>query len=147
MTSARASMLVLAFVSVTAVASPPVAGAQSQRNVETSGGEVSVVADRFEQIGADNLLVATGNVEITRGTARLVADRVEINRATGDAVAIGRVIFYDGDDRLTGDRMERVGEGVYRVHRGMFTSCEDEPPTWSFRFGSGTADVEDFVYG
>jgi len=169
-------MLVLALMSVTAVASPPVAGAQSQRNVQTSGGEVSVVADRFEQIGADNLLVATGNVEITRGTVRLLADRVEINRATGDAVAMGRVIFYDGDDRLTGDRIEyninlgtgvlyqgdvhaapyyrltgerieRVGEGVYRVHRGMFTSCEDEPPSWSFRFGSGTADVEDFVYG
>jgi LPS-assembly protein len=169
-------MLLLALVSAVAVASPLVARAQGQRSVETPGGEVSVVADRFEQIGPDNLLVATGNVEITRGTARLVADRVEINRATGDAVAIGRAIFYDGDDRLTGDRieynintgtgvvyqgdvhtapyyrltgerLERLGEGVYRVHRGMFTTCEDEPPTWSFRFGSGTADIEDFVYG
>jgi LPS-assembly protein len=29
----------------------------------------------------------------------------------------------------------------------VFTTCEDETPTWSFHLGSGTADLEDFVYG
>jgi LPS-assembly protein len=141
-----------------------------------TGAPVTVLADRLEQVGADNLLIATGNVEVTRGTARLTADRVEINSVTGDAVAQGRVVFYDGETQLTaqrieynfrtgtgvvyqadaraapyyrlsGERMERLGESLYRVRRGAFTTCEDEPPLWSFRFGSGTADVEDFVYG
>src|SRR5438128_11347737 len=145
--------------------------------VRTAGGDVTVVADRIEQVAPDNLVVATGNVELTRGTARLLADRVELNRATGDAVAQGRVIFYDGDDQLTGDRveynvntgtgvvyrgrirvapfyriggerLERVGEKVYRVRRGIFTTCEDDAsPAWSFRFGSGTAGLDDLVYG
>src|SRR5438094_1786591 len=176
MTRARASILFLLLASVASVASPQLAPAQSQQRVQTAGGEVSIVADRFEQIGADNLLVATGNVEVTRGTGRLLADRVEINRATGDAVANGRAIFYDGDDRLTGERieyniktgtgvvyqgelhaapyyrltgerLERLGESVYRVRQGVFTTCEDEPPTWSFHLSEGTADLEDFVYG
>ena len=176
MTRARASILVLLLASAAWGACPPLARAQSQRSVQAAGGEVSIVADRFEQIGADNLLVATGNVEVSRGSGRLLADRVEINRATGDAVAIGRAIFYDGDDRLTGERieynintgtgvvhqgevhaapyyrlsgerLERLGESVYRVRHGVFTTCEDEPPTWSFRLGEGTADLEDFVYG
>ena len=176
MTLARASILVLLLASVALVAFPQLVWAQSQRSVQTAGGEVSVVADRFEQVGPDNLLVATGNVEVTRGTARLLADRVEINRATGDAVATGRVIFYDGDDRLTGqrieyniktgtgvvyqgevhaapyyrlsgERLERLGESVYRVQHGVFTTCEDEVPTWSFHLGSATADLEDFVSG
>ncbi|PYN35563.1 MAG: hypothetical protein DME01_11555 [Candidatus Rokuibacteriota bacterium] len=176
MTRARASILFLLLASVASVASPQLAPAQSQQRVQTAGGEVSIVADRFEQIGADNLLVATGNVEVTRGTGRLLADRVEINRATGDAVATGRAIFYDGDDRLTGERieyniktgtgvvyqgeahaapyyrltgerLERLGESVYRVRQGVFTTCEDEPPTWSFHLSEGTADLEDFVYG
>jgi LPS-assembly protein len=150
--------------------------AQPQKQITTDNGEVTVIADHFEQIGPDNLLVATGNVEVTRGNGRLLADRVEINRETGDAVAVGRAIFYDGDDRfsgerieyniktgtgviynadvhaapyyrLTGDRVERVGEGVYKVHHGLFTTCEDEPPAWSFRFSDGTADLEDIVYG
>jgi LPS-assembly protein len=165
---------VLAVVPVAVAQAPPVPPAPVV--VPTAGGDVTVVADRLEQIGPDNLLVATGNVEITRGVARLMADRVEINRETGDAVAQGRVVFYDGEDQLTGrrieynlktgtgvvyaadarvapyyrisgERMDRLGESVYQVRRGVFTTCEDDPPSWSFRFGAGTADLEDFVYG
>lgn len=156
---------------------PSAAQAPAPVTVETPGGEVTILADRLEQVGPDNLLLATGNVEITRGTARLLADRVEINRDTGDAIAQGRVIFYDGEDRLTGDRieynvktgtgvvhqgrlqsapyyriagerMERLGDSVYRVRRGIFTTCEDDDsPAWSFRFGSATADLDDLIYG
>ena len=144
--------------------------------VPTPGGDVTVLADRLEEVGPDRLLVATGNVEVTRGTSRLIADRVEINRETGDAVAQGRVIFYDGDVQLTGERvdynlrkgtgvvyeseahvapyyriggerMDRLGESVYRIQRGVFTTCEGDPPAWSIKFGSATADLEDFVYG
>jgi len=151
-------------------------GTQNQQSIKTEGGEVSVVADHFEQIGASNLLVATGNVEVTRGVGRLLADRVEIDRETGDAVAIGRAIFYDGDDRftgdrieyniktgtgviynadvhaapyyrLTGDRVERLGDSVYKIHHGFFTTCQDDPPSWSFHLGDATADLEDFIYG
>jgi LPS-assembly protein len=144
--------------------------------VPTPGGDVSVIADRLEEIGPDKLLVATGNVEITHGTARLMADRVEVNRETGDAVAQGRVVFYDGENQLTGrrvdynlktgtgvvyaaeartapyyrisgERMNRMGESLYEIYKGSFTTCEDDPPTWSFRFGSASADLNDFVYG
>src|SRR5712691_202418 len=144
--------------------------------VPTVGGDVTVLADRIDDLGRDNVVVATGNVEVVRGRARLNADRVEINRETGDAVATGRVIFYDGEDRLTGDRidynirtgtgvvhrgtaetapyyrvsgerMERVGDSVYRVRRGVFTTCEGDSPAWSFHFDEATADLEDYVYG
>ncbi|HEU5322676.1 MAG TPA: LPS assembly protein LptD [Methylomirabilota bacterium] len=144
--------------------------------VPAPGGEVTVVADRIEQLEGGNLLIATGNVEITRGAARLLADRVELDRETGAAVALGRVVFYDGENQLTGrridynlktgtgvvydadaraapyyrlsgERLERLGESVYRVRRGSFTTCEDDPPAWSFHFGEATADLEDFVYG
>lgn len=140
------------------------------------GGDVTVVADRLEQIGPDNLVVATGNVELTRGESRLTADRIEIDRETGDTVATGRVVFYDGEDRLTADRVdynfktgtgvvhggdlkaapyyrlsgqrfERLGESAYRVRQGVFTTCADDPPLWSFHVGSATVDLESLVYG
>lgn len=152
------------------------AQAPSSVTVDTAGGEVTITADRMEQVGPSNLVIATGNVEVTRGTTRLLADRVEVNQDTGDAVAVGRVIFYDGDDRLTGERvdynlktgtgvvhngqarstpyyrisgerMERLDESHYRIRRGIFTTCEDDPPTWSFHFGSANAHLEDVVYG
>lgn len=155
----------------------PPARAQAPRvTVPSPVGEVTVVADRLEEIGPERVLLATGNVELTRGRARLTADRVEINRETGDAVARGRVIFYDGEDRLSGERvdynfrtgtgvvydgeartapyyrlsgerLERIGDSVYRVRQGVFTTCDADPPPWSLRFGSATADLEDFVHG
>lgn len=179
MTRVRSAALLLAGLVVTgALVDPARAVAQFRApvTVTTPGGEVTITADRLEEIGPKNLLIATGNVEITRGRARLLADRVEVNRATGDAVAVGRVIFYEGEDRLTGQRIEynlRTGTGVvyegeaevapyyrlrgarlerldpsrYRVRQGIFTTCEDDPPTWSFRFGSATAELDEWVYG
>ena len=171
----RAVGTAVALVAFLLLCVPPAdAQAQPPVSVPTPGGEISVVADRVEQ--TDGVIVATGNVEITRGSARLNADRVELNRETGDAVARGRVVFYDGANRLTaeridynfrtgtgvvhdgdarvtpyyrvsGERLERIGESTYRIRRAVFTTCEADPPPWSFRIGSATADLEDFVYG
>lgn len=145
--------------------------------VRAGGEEATVVADQIQQVGgAADLLIAVGNVEITRGQSRLLADRVELNRDTGQAVAQGKVVFYDGPDRLVGeridynlktgtgvvykgtavappfyrlsaDRMDRIGDSIYEVERGVFTTCEGDDPPWSFRFGSGTADLDEIVYG
>lgn len=171
-----ARLCLLLLVGVLLVAGAAHAQSPAPVVVRTAGGDISIVADSLEEIGAENRLIAVGNVEITRGASRLVADRVEINRDTGDAIAQGSVVFYDGQNQLTGQRidynlktgtgvvyqaearaapyyritgesMERLGESVYRVRRGSFTTCEDDPPPWSFRFGTATADLEDFVYG
>ena len=145
--------------------------------ITETGEESTIVADQIQQIGGpSDLMVATGNVEITQGASRLSADRVEVNRDTGEVVAQGRVVFYDGKDRfvgdrvdynlrtgtgvvyngttstapyyhLSGERMERVGDGVYRVRQGTFTTCEGEDPAWSFRFGDSTADLNEAIYG
>jgi LPS-assembly protein len=165
--------VVLASVSAAQAPAPP---PQVPVTVGTVGGDVTITADTLEEVGPDRLLVGTGNVELTQGKARLIADRVELNRETGDAVAQGRVVFYDGEDQLTGrridynvktgtgvvydsetrvapyyrisgQRMDRLGESVYHVDKGVFTTCQDDPPTWSFHFGSGDANLEDFIYG
>lgn len=145
--------------------------------VRAGGQEADVIADQIEERGGpNNLLIAVGNVEITQGATRLLADRVELNRDTGDAVAQGKVVFFDGQDRLVadrvdynlktgtgvvyngstfsppyyhlfGERLDRVGEGVYNIHRGVFTTCEGDEPAWSFKIGSGVADLDDLVYG
>ncbi|HSE92919.1 MAG TPA: LPS assembly protein LptD [Methylomirabilota bacterium] len=180
MTLVRRAVLLLAGLVAAGAAAVPMSAVAAQAptsvTVTTPSGDVRLIADRLEEIGADDLVIATGNVEVTRGTQRLTADRVELNRATGDVVAEGRAVFYDGDDRLfgerieynyrtgtgvvhdgaaraapyyriAGERMERLGEGRYHVRRGVFTTCEDDPPTWSFRFGSADADMESYLYG
>ncbi len=164
-------LLLAVAVAATAEAQQP----QVPVTVPTAAGDVTIIADQLEQAAPD-LFIATGNVELTKGGTRLMADRVELNRATGDAVAQGRVIFYDGEDqltgqrieyniktgtgvvyqataqgapyyRITGEKMERLGESVYRVKKGVFTTCDGDPPDWAFHFGSATADLNEFLYG
>jgi LPS-assembly protein len=149
--------------------------ARQQLAVQT-GTPVTVYADRIENLERERLLLAEGNVQIEQGDVRLEADRVEVNTETGEAVATGRVVLFDGRDRLTGERieyslrtgtgivykaqgvaephfffggnrMERFGDKAYRVAQGIFTTCEDETPAWSVRFGSATAYLDDWMWG
>ena len=158
-------------------AQAPPATPRAPVSVDQEGGPVNVLADQIQQLGGPgNLLIAIGNVELTRGATRLLADRLELNRDTGDAVAQGKAVFYDGQDRLvgeridyntrtgsgivyngsvfsapyyslTGERMERVGESLYNVRGGALTTCEGDDPEWLIRFGSGTAELNEWVYG
>src|SRR5262245_40862060 len=159
------------------VASAQPAPQQAPLVVKDAQQEASIIADQLEQVGgATDLLIAIGNVEITQGATRLLADRIEVNRDTGEAVAQGKVVFFDGQDRLvgnrvdynlktgtgvvydgstfsapfyhlSGERMDRVGEGVYHVRRGVFTTCEGDEPDWSFKMGSATADLNEGIWG
>jgi LPS-assembly protein len=137
---------------------------------------VTVLADRVENLDREHLLVAEGDVQIQQGEVRLEADRLEVNTETGEAVASGRVVLFDGRDRLTGqrleynlrtgtgivyqgqgaaephfffggERMERFGDKAYRIQGGVFTTCEDESPAWHVRMGTGTAYLDDWLYG
>jgi LPS-assembly protein len=151
-------------------------GQERQRLTVEAGTPVTVYADRVENLDRERLLLAEGNVQIEQGDVRIEADRVEVNTETGEAVATGRVVLFDGRDRLTGDRveynlrsgtgivykaegaaephfffagdsMERFGDKAYRVAKGVFTTCEDETPAWSIRFGRATAYLDDWMHG
>src|SRR5262245_6768984 len=173
----RAAGLLLALVTASAPGWAQPAAQRAPLVIKEGGQETTIIADQLQQVGGPtDLLVATGNVEITQGASRLLADRVEFNRDTGEAVAQGKVVFFDGQDRLVGDRvdynlktgtgivhngststppyyhlsgerMERVGEGIYRVRRGTFTTCEGDDPAWSFKFGESAADLNEGIYG
>ncbi|MBI2529129.1 MAG: LPS-assembly protein LptD [Candidatus Rokubacteria bacterium] len=172
-----ASTLLTLAAALLLTAPGPLLAQQSPLTLAGDGGEISILADSIQQVGGTtNLLIAVGNVEITRGATRLLADRVELDRDTGEAVAQGKVVFYDGEDRLvgeridynlrtgtgvvyhgsafsapyyslSGERLDRVGEGVYEVRQGVFTTCEGDEPAWSVRVGSATADLNDFISG
>jgi len=81
------------------------------------------------------------------GPDRLVGERIDYNLKTGTGVVYkGSAVaapFY----HLSAERMDRTGDSIYEMRRGVFTTCEGDDPPWSFRFGSGTADLDDIVYG
>jgi len=172
-----ASCLAAIALSLSLGVAPAWAQPKSPLTIRAGGQEATILADQIQEVGgANELLIAVGNVEITQGQSRLLADRVELNRDTGEAVAQGRVVFFDAEDRLVGDRvdynlktgtgvvhnastfsapyyrlsaerMDRVGQGLYNVYRGVFTTCEGDEPAWSFKMGSGTVALDDIAYG
>jgi LPS-assembly protein len=81
------------------------------------------------------------------GENQLTGRRIDYNLKTGTGVVYGAEARATPYYRISGERMDRVGESVYEVYKGIFTTCEDDSPTWSFHFGSATADLNDFVYG
>lgn len=170
----RIWLAVLALICVLTLATDALA--QRSLTLRSDGGSVTLQADRIEQIGTNGILIAEGNVEVVQGPSRLEADRLEVNLETGEGVALGRVIFFDGQDRLTGprldynfktrtgvvhngsafaapyyhlsgERIERLGDQLYRVTQGVFTTCEQETPPWSFRMARADADLEGYVTG
>jgi LPS-assembly protein len=68
-------------------------------------------------------------------------------------VNTGTGVIHDADAfsgpyyRLAGERLERIDDNVYRVRRGVFTTCEDDPPTWSVHVDSATADFDGYLTG
>src|SRR6266436_5396730 len=126
---------------------PPAVGQGTTATVTTPSGDVTILADRLEEVTADNLIIATGNVEITKGTARLLAERIEFNIKSGTGVVYEGRSSVSPYYRIDGERKERLGEGRYHVRRGVFTTCESDPPAWSFRFREADVDLEEGLVG
>lgn len=143
-------------------------------SAEQGGGVVSGRAEALEFVRED-YAAASGGVEIQYQDVKLSADRIEIDLATQVATATGDVMFDQGPRRITarearfnlktktgtfedatafvqpdyhfqGVRVEKISENVYTVEDGVFTSCEGERPSWSFRLGSARVEVEGYAY-
>ena len=41
--------------------------------------------------------------------------------------------------------MDKLGDSVYSVRQGLFTTCDGDNPDWSFKMGSAEADLESHI--
>jgi len=166
----RASILLLAAPSWL-TAWPPLRRRRPPTTVLTTGGEVTVVAagssrsapttswwraatpscegvgpfarrpHRDQPRDRRRDRAGPGDLLRRRGPAHRTADRLQHqDRDRRGVRGEARATPYY---RIMGERLERLGESVYRVRRGVFTTCDDDSPSWSFRVGLGTADLQD----
>ena len=89
-------------------------------------------------------LVAEGNVVFLRGEERLAGDRLEMEES-GQGFMENAVGYVEPGVFMEGRRVERVGDGVYRVEGGKFTSCSQPNPRWSFTASSARIHVDDKI--
>jgi LPS-assembly protein len=125
-------------------------------------GPVDIEADQLIYEQDQQVYHAHGQVEIVRGNLSLKADHANLSTVTKELKAWGNVILREGEDVLECERMEinldtrlgkihqarlflrdqnfhvigreaeKLGENVYRVRDGSFTTCDAERPPWKF---------------
>ena len=126
-------------------------------------GPVDITARELNYNKEQNIYTAEGDVEMKEGTRQLNADFVLYNDTTKDAFAEGHVVFQDqgdvihaermslnmvtqrgtiekgqvfmktGNFSMNGNEIEKTGESSYLVHRGEFTTCGWDRPSWTFQ--------------
>jgi LPS-assembly protein len=139
---------------------------------ETGGGKAVALAEELRQEGDVYILI--GRVEIYYQDVKLVADRAELDRNTKIVTAIGNIVIDQGPSRLTGatasfhleektgtltqargyvstdyyfsgSEIRKTGDITYTVLDGVFTSCAQDVPPWSFRFARTDLVVDGYA--
>ena len=140
---------------------------------EQGGGEATGSAAALDYQRED-FATLSGGVELKYQDVLLRAAEVSIDLETKEVTAMGDVIIDQGPTRLTGstatydldtktgvlrnatgsapdgirfsgEQVAKVGEDVYEIDKGVFTSCEGPSPAWSFRIGHGRIRLEDYA--
>jgi LPS-assembly protein len=124
---------------------------------------ITIEADRIEYIKETDTYEAWGSVKITQEKAHLESDYATLDNISGDALAVGNVWYDDGESVLITDRIEmnfntklgiiykgrifhrpdnyhiegeeieKIGESIYEIKKGSFTTCDALVPPWRFR--------------
>ncbi len=101
--------------------------------VEVGYRDMVVQADRVELDLEVNQVRASGNVILDQGPRRVTAETMEFDLDTETGMLYEATGYVDPDFYFRGKTVEKVDEDTYIVRNGVFTSCSDEVPDWSFR--------------
>jgi len=113
----------------------------ASEGVQIKFRNLKINAERIEVESETKRVLATGNVVVDQGPKRLSAERVEFDLETETGTFYEAKAFVDPDIYFIGEEIIKTGENSYDVKRGMFTSCEDDVPEWSFRVASASIDL------
>jgi len=140
---------------------------------EKGGGSASGSSATLEYVRQDHA-VLTGDVHVKYQDMDIYAQRAEIDLTTKPVTAEGDVIVDQGPRRMTGQTLtwdldtktgrldnatgqvapdyyftgreiEKTGPDTYEVTDGVFTSCTQETPDWSFRMARAEVTVDGYA--
>ncbi len=92
-----------------------------------------------------NLLTAEGNVILDEGPQRLTGQTIEYDLDTRTGKVTEATAYVEGDYYFTGSELVKTGDVTYTVDDGMFTSCEQDVPSWSLRMSEARITLEEYV--
>jgi LPS-assembly protein len=147
---------------------------QIRFRVPEKGGEVRLTTKKPVQYVQDVSWDGSEEVTIEYQDVKITADVGHYDFPTKTATLTGHVVIDQGPTRLSGSRavfhldtktgtiedstadlapayhivaraIDKIGEATYRVHDGIFTSCDLPKPEWSFHMSEATVTLDDYA--
>jgi lipopolysaccharide assembly outer membrane protein LptD (OstA) len=108
--------------------------------------DIDLKADQAEIDLKTKVVTAKGNVIIDQGPRRLTGDSATFNLDTKTGKLLNAGGQVAPDYYFKGREVEKTGPDTYLVHDGLFTSCTQPVPDWSFRLKEARLQVEGYAH-
>ncbi len=108
--------------------------------------DIDLKADRAEIDLETKVVTATGNVILDQGPRRLTGDDLTFNLETKTGKLNNATGQVAPDYYFTGTEVAKTGDNTYTVTNGIFTSCSQKTPDWSFRLRQARVEVEGYAH-
>jgi LPS-assembly protein len=108
--------------------------------------DVELKADRAELDLETKIVTATGNVIVDQGPRRIAGTTATFDLGKKTGVLTEATAHVATDYFFNGAEVAKIGDDVYTVTDGTFTSCTGDRPAWSFRIGKATVELEGYAH-
>ena len=107
--------------------------------------DVDLQADRAEIDLLTKIVTATGNVIVDQGPRRMAGETLEYDLDTKTGTLTNATAHVAQDYFFSGKELAKISETEYTVKDGVFTSCSQETPDWSFRLSDAVVEVDGYA--
>ncbi len=107
--------------------------------------DIEISADTAEIDLTSKKVLALGNVILDQGPRRLSGKSLEFDLTTKTGTMAEAQAQVTPDYYFSGARIEKIGDVTYRVEDGVFTSCSQKVPDWSFKVRKATIEIEGYA--
>ncbi|HSG38447.1 MAG TPA: putative LPS assembly protein LptD, partial [Thermoanaerobaculia bacterium] len=108
--------------------------------------DVEIKAEKAEIDLNTKVVTAEGEVIVDQGPRRLTGDTLVFNLDTKTGKLTNATGHVAPDYYFTGTEVAKTGDDTYQVTDGIFTSCNQEVPDWSFRLKEARVEVEGYAH-
>jgi LPS-assembly protein len=114
-------------------------------NVKVKYQDIDLSADRAEIDLQTKVVTATGHVIVDQGPRRMSGETLKFDLDTKTGTLANATAQVQPDYYFTGREISKTGDDTYEVVDGVFTSCSQKTPDWSFKLGRAEVEVEGYA--
>lgn len=107
--------------------------------------DIQVRADRVQVDLGTKVVTAQGEVILDQGPRRITGATLTFDLQAKTGSLTQATAYVAPDYYFSGAEVDKVGDDVYTVTDGTFTSCSGETPAWSFKLSKGRVTVDGYA--